>query len=95
MPEIGTRYPCPVCLGAKLNKIMVGVQAPVEIDHCRRCGGVWLEHGEIPRLRLNPPAALWAEIARRKAKAASRPATAATRPSTATWRRARRAGGRT
>jgi Zn-finger nucleic acid-binding protein len=69
MPEIGTRYPCPVCLGAKLNKVMVGVQAPVEIDHCRRCGGVWLEHGEIPRLRLNPPAALWTEIARRKAKA--------------------------
>ena len=69
MPELGTRYPCPVCLGAKLNKIMVGVQAPVEIDHCRRCGGVWLEHGEIPRLRLNPPAALWTEIARRRAKA--------------------------
>ncbi len=69
MPEIGTRYPCPVCLGAKLNKVMVGVQAPVEIDHCRRCGGVWLEHGEIPRLRLNPPAALWTEIAQRKAKA--------------------------
>jgi Zn-finger nucleic acid-binding protein len=69
MPELGTRYPCPVCLGAKLNKVMVGVQAPVEIDHCRRCGGVWLEHGEIPRLRLNPPEALWSEIAQRKARA--------------------------
>ena len=69
MPEIGTRYPCPVCLGVTLNKIAVGTQAPVEIDHCRRCGGVWLEHGEIPRLRANPPAALWTAIAQRKAKA--------------------------
>jgi Zn-finger nucleic acid-binding protein len=69
MPELGTRWSCPVCLGAKLNKVRVGVQATVEIDHCWRCGGVWLEHGEIPRLRANPPAALWTAIARRTAKA--------------------------
>jgi len=69
MPEPGTRWSCPVCLGAKLNKVKVGVKARVEIDHCWRCGGVWLEHGEIPRLRLIPPAALWTAIARRTAQA--------------------------
>ena len=69
MPEPATRYPCPVCLGRMLDKVRVGAQAPVEIDHCRRCSGVWLEHGEIPLLRQNPPAALWAEISRRRANA--------------------------
>jgi len=68
MPELGTRYPCPVCLGRMLDKVKVGKNAPVEVDHCRRCGGVWLEHGEIPLLRQNPPAALWSEIARRLSK---------------------------
>jgi Zn-finger nucleic acid-binding protein len=91
MPELGTRYPCPVCLGVTLDKVSVGTQAPrrprlgvsfsrtpapppgsgrrVEIDHCQRCGGVWLEHGEIPMLRQIPSAALWAAIARHAAQA--------------------------
>lgn len=69
MPERAPRYPCPVCLGATMGKIRIGVQAPLEIDHCGRCGGVWLEHGEVPRLRTFAPAALWSRIGRRMAVA--------------------------
>lgn len=66
MPEPAPRYPCPVCLGVVMEKIRIGAENPVEIDHCRRCGGAWFEYGEIGRLRAHPAAALWSRIARRE-----------------------------
>jgi len=66
MPELETRWPCPVCLGVKLEKVTVGgADDPVRLDHCLRCGGVWFEHGEIPALRARRPEQLWAVVAPR------------------------------
>jgi Zn-finger nucleic acid-binding protein len=65
MPELAPRYPCPVCLGVTMEKVRIGESAPVEVDHCRRCGGVWFEYGEVSRLRAHPSDALWSQIARR------------------------------
>jgi Zn-finger nucleic acid-binding protein len=62
MPEIATRYPCPVCLGINLDQVKVGSGDVVEIDVCRRCGGVWLDYGEVQRLRGHAAATAWAAI---------------------------------
>jgi Zn-finger nucleic acid-binding protein len=51
MPDLAPRLPCPVCLGSTMEKLTVGTGVPVEVDHCRRCGGMWLERGEVQRLR--------------------------------------------
>jgi Zn-finger nucleic acid-binding protein len=65
MAELAPRLRCPVCLGVTMEKVRVGRDAPVEIDHCGRCGGVWLEYGEVQLLRRQPAAALWTAIVRR------------------------------
>jgi len=65
MAELAPRLRCPVCLGVTMEKVRVGQDAPVEIDHCGRCGGVWLEYGEVQLLRRQPAAALWTAIVRR------------------------------
>jgi Zn-finger nucleic acid-binding protein len=70
MPELAPRLRCPVCLGVTMEKVRVGEDAPVEIDHCGRCGGVWLEYGEVQLLRRQPAAALWTAIVRRGAEEA-------------------------
>lgn len=51
MPDRAHRLPCPVCLGVTMQKAVVGAGPGVEIDICRRCGGLWLEHGEVQQLR--------------------------------------------
>lgn len=66
MPELSVRTPCPVCLGATLQKVGVGPGGALEVDHCPRCGGVWFEYGEVQRLRSLPPAAFWAAVGRPK-----------------------------
>ncbi|HEU4557626.1 MAG TPA: zf-TFIIB domain-containing protein, partial [Longimicrobium sp.] len=68
MPELSTRYPCPVCLGVVMETHRIGTGQPLEIDHCGRCGGVWFDHGEVERLRKHPSAMLWARIARQQAE---------------------------
>jgi Zn-finger nucleic acid-binding protein len=75
MPELETRYPCPVCLGITMDKTPVGQtsvgQSPAGqggtllLDHCRRCGGVWFEAGEVQRLHGYRPEVLWEAIALR------------------------------
>jgi Zn-finger nucleic acid-binding protein len=62
MPRVEPRYPCPVCLGARLEKTRVGKARELELDHCRRCGGVWFELGEIQLLRRHPTEAFWDRI---------------------------------
>jgi Zn-finger nucleic acid-binding protein len=56
MPDMVPRLPCPVCLGTTMEKLAIGADVPVEVDHCRRCGGMWLERGEVQRLRTVPAA---------------------------------------
>jgi Zn-finger nucleic acid-binding protein len=62
MPELAARLPCPVCLGVKMDKLRVGTGNRLEIDHCRRCGGVWFEPGEVQRLRGISQQELWRHI---------------------------------
>ena len=71
MPEIAPRLPCPVCLGTTMDKVRVGKQK-LEVDHCRRCGGLWLEHGEVQGLRSVAKGELWAQIDARAAAAPAR-----------------------
>jgi Zn-finger nucleic acid-binding protein len=69
------RHPCPVCLGAKMEKVTIARDAtsaagstprtPLVLDHCARCGGVWFEMGEVQQLRQTDPTALWNAITKR------------------------------
>lgn len=66
-----TRWPCPVCLGTKMEKTSLGTapgdaSGPLTLDHCARCGGMWFELGEVQRLRSEQPESLWAQIPARE-----------------------------
>lgn len=66
-----TRWPCPVCLGIKMEKTSLGGRAgdasgALTLDHCARCGGMWFELGEVQRLRSERPESLWAQIPARE-----------------------------
>lgn len=65
MTQLETRYPCPVCLGATLNKSVVVEQPQLAVDYCPRCGGVWFDYGEIQQLRRCEPKILWGLVAQR------------------------------
>jgi Zn-finger nucleic acid-binding protein len=65
MPDIEPRYPCPVCLGVRLEKTRVGARGELVLDSCSRCGGVWFELGEVQHLTRHRPEALWHRMARR------------------------------
>jgi Zn-finger nucleic acid-binding protein len=76
MTRLETRYPCPVCLGVKLEKVRLratatssgrqaALAAELVLDHCPRCGGVWFDAGEVPQLRGIDASALWREIVKR------------------------------
>ncbi|HYW06834.1 MAG TPA: zf-TFIIB domain-containing protein [Longimicrobium sp.] len=54
------RLPCPACLGATMEKAPVG--GALVLDHCRRCGGVWFDDGEVARLRAHPVGDLWKRV---------------------------------
>lgn len=62
MTELQLEYPCPVCLGATLQKVQIAGPASFVLDHCPRCGGVWFEHGEVGQLRQCSPEDLWKSI---------------------------------
>ena len=65
MRELELQYPCPACLGVIMAKLRMGdAPAPLVIDHCRRCGGVWLQAGELLLLRELTADRLWQYIAR-------------------------------
>lgn len=66
-PATETRWPCPVCLGVKMEKTTLGTggEGPgsLTLDHCARCGGMWFELGEVQRLSFERPESLWSRIA--------------------------------
>jgi Zn-finger nucleic acid-binding protein len=62
MPELSPRLPCPVCLGTTMEKLAIGPGGALQIDHCRRCGGVWLEHGEVQQMRTLKEHELWQQV---------------------------------
>lgn len=61
------RLECPVCLGVKLSSTRISDDSQMEIDHCTRCGGVWLERDEAAQLRARGRESLWARVTRRGA----------------------------
>ena len=65
MPELAPLLSCPVCLGVTLQKVTIGPRGDLQVDHCRRCGGLWLEHGEVQRLRSQSQSSLWGAVPRR------------------------------
>jgi Zn-finger nucleic acid-binding protein len=65
MPELQPRYPCPVCLGVRLEKTRIGPRGELVLDSCRRCGGIWFELGEVQRLKRQRPQALWDRVGTR------------------------------
>jgi Zn-finger nucleic acid-binding protein len=62
MRELEPRYPCPVCLGVRLEKTRVGARGELVLDSCRRCGGIWFELGEVQRLKRLRPQMLWDRV---------------------------------
>ena len=56
------RAECPACLGAALESFRPDPGQPLELDTCRRCGGVWFDAGEVPRLRSLRPEAMWQAV---------------------------------
>jgi Zn-finger nucleic acid-binding protein len=62
MRELEPRYPCPVCLGVRLEKTRVGPRGELVLDSCRRCGGIWFELGEVQRLKRFRPQTLWDRV---------------------------------
>ena len=68
--ELLPRFPCPVCLGVSMDKATLGKERQLVLDHCRRCGGIWFELGEVQRLRQLQPEALFERIGLRGAERA-------------------------
>jgi Zn-finger nucleic acid-binding protein len=65
--HFAARFPCPVCLGVQLDKTrLTGSDTALELDSCRRCGGIWFELGEVQHLRRLKPQVLWDKVALRK-----------------------------
>jgi len=58
---------CPRCADMKLKRHLFNPQSQVEVDECPNCGGYWLDHGELAKIRAEK-----AQIA--KAESAGDPA---------------------
>ena len=63
--RVEPRWPCPVCLGVPMEKARLeGPAGALTLDHCPRCGGVWLERGEARQLAAHAPERLWERVPR-------------------------------
>jgi Zn-finger nucleic acid-binding protein len=50
------RYTCPHCTdGVVMMRHFVSVEHAITIDECPECGGVWLDAGELARVRTEFP----------------------------------------
>jgi Zn-finger nucleic acid-binding protein len=58
-----SRLACPVCIGARMVKVRPEPAKALTLDHCRRCGGIWFDAGEVAALRAASPQTLWAHVA--------------------------------
>jgi uncharacterized protein len=50
-PDTDPRRLCQKCSGIPLSRHFMSVMRKVEIDECPQCGGVWLDSGELRRIR--------------------------------------------
>ena len=46
-----TKRPCPRCAGQPMRRRFYSPKRRVEIDECPQCGGIWLDAGELERIR--------------------------------------------
>ena len=46
------RLRCPRCQDVVLRQHFFSVKQQVEVDSCPGCGGYWLDHGELERIRV-------------------------------------------
>lgn len=44
------RMTCPKCPGQKLTAFNYAATSGIILDKCPRCGGIWLDHGELERV---------------------------------------------
>lgn len=51
MTDLRHALECPVCPGLVMSRLRIGKEMAVEVDNCRRCGGLWSEQGGVQRLR--------------------------------------------
>ncbi|MBF0529217.1 MAG: zf-TFIIB domain-containing protein, partial [Deltaproteobacteria bacterium] len=56
------RYDCPVCLGAKMDKLKLGEKDQLTLDYCQRCGGIWFDFGEVGKLSSLPSTAMTGKV---------------------------------
>lgn len=49
--EPGRKLTCPRCRKVVLRQHFFSIRQQVEVDSCPGCGGYWLDHGEIDRVR--------------------------------------------
>jgi uncharacterized protein len=49
--DMTRRRQCPKCGGIVMLRHHFGVAQDVELDECGGCGGIWLDHGELERIR--------------------------------------------
>lgn len=50
-PSVTEKRSCPRCPGVRLRRFFHSVKKQVEIDECPQCAGIWLDAGELSRLR--------------------------------------------
>ncbi len=50
VPRVAKR-PCPRCDGIWLKRRLFNPKSLVEIDECGGCGGIWLDAGELAKIR--------------------------------------------
>jgi Zn-finger nucleic acid-binding protein len=61
-----TRWPCPVCVGAVMEKIeLEGQGNALTLDYCPRCGGLWFDRGEVGQLATRKASSLQSYVPER------------------------------
>jgi uncharacterized protein len=45
------KRPCPRCVEIRLKRRLFNPRSLVEIDECGGCGGIWLDAGELAKIR--------------------------------------------
>ena len=60
---VETRWPCPVCVGARMEKVHIkDASGALTLDTCPRCGGLWFERGEVGSLAARKASTLRAHV---------------------------------
>lgn len=55
-PSPADKRSCPRCVSAVMRRHFFSAQRDIEVDTCPQCGGVWLDCGELQRIRVEKSA---------------------------------------